>query len=29
MIDLLLDQGEEIYQAKDSEGWSTLHIVII
>lgn len=26
MIDLLLDQGEEIYQAKDSEGWSTLHI---
>lgn len=26
MIDLLLEQGEEVYQAKDHEGWSTLHI---
>lgn len=26
MIDLLLDQDEAVYQVKDHEGWSTLHI---
>lgn len=26
MIDLLLNHDDQFYMAKDSEGWSTLHI---